>query len=51
MKRTSPASKEDKTAPKSPTFSKAGPLVTLIFAPISLAMTWAKVVFPNPGGP
>ena len=29
----------------------AGPLVAVIFAPISWATMWAMLVFPNPGGP
>src|SRR5690606_10678372 len=32
-------------------FVSAGPLVTNALAPISVAMTCARVVFPRPGGP
>ena len=51
MKSTSPACSPVNRPAKSPGFSRTGPLVILICAFISLAMRWAKVVFPNPGGP
>jgi len=51
MNRISPSSKLLRIAAKSPLFSIAGPEVTRILAPISLAITCAKVVFPNPGAP
>ena len=38
-------------AAKSPGFSIAGPEVILIFDFISLAIIFAIVVFPSPGGP
>ena len=48
---TSPGSKLDKTAAKSPLFSIAGPLVVFIFVPSSFAIINDSVVFPSPGGP
>ena len=51
MNKTSPGSKVDKTAAKSPLFSMEGPLAVLIFTPNSLAIICASVVFPKPGGP
>ena len=36
---------------KSPGLSKTGPEVIFIPTPNSLAKIFAKVVFPNPGGP
>ena len=41
----------DKIAAKSPDFVIKGPDVILIFDFISLAIIWANVVFPKPGGP
>ena len=38
-------------AARSPPRSMAGPLVSLICTPSSLAMMWASVVLPSPGGP
>ena len=51
INRTSPGSRLDSTAAKSPLFSKAGPVVVLILVPNSLAIIWARVVLPSPGGP
>ena len=34
-----------------PWCSSAGPLVSLACTPISVAMIWARVVLPSPGGP
>jgi hypothetical protein len=36
---------------KSPVRSRAGPEVVTIFEPMALAMMYASVVFPRPGGP
>ncbi len=38
-------------AARSPMRSMAGPEVTLILPPVSVAMMWARVVLPSPGGP
>ena len=51
INKTSPGSIVDKTAAKSPLFSSDGPLAVLILLPSSLAIIWARVVFPSPGGP
>ncbi len=51
MKRTSPGSSAVRIAAMSPFRSIAGPEVVRIPTPISLAMMWASVVFPRPGGP
>src|SRR5699024_2396188 len=51
IKSTSPGSKEDKIAAKSPERSIAGPDVERNCTPISLAIIAANVVFPSPGGP
>ena len=51
INKTSPGSKLESNAAKSPLFSIAGPLDVLILLPISLAIMNAKVVFPKPGGP
>ena len=51
INKTSPGSKVDKIAAKSPLFSIDGPLAVLILTPSSLAIIKARVVLPNPGGP
>ena len=51
MNKTSPSSKVDNIAAKSPVFSIEGPLAVLILLPNSLAIIYARVVFPTPGGP
>ena len=51
MKRMSPFFRLVKIAAKSPDFSITGPEVLFIFAPISEAIIFARVVFPRPGGP
>ena len=51
INKTSPGSRFDRTAAKSPLFSREGPVVVLIFVPSSFAIIWANVVFPKPGGP
>ena len=51
MKRMSPFLRLVKIAAKSPDFSITGPEVLFIFAPISEAIIFARVVFPRPGGP
>ena len=48
---TSPGSREESIAAKSPDFSILGPDAVLIFDPNSFAIINAKVVFPSPGGP
>ena len=48
---TSPGSRVDRIAAKSPLFSILGPLAVFILLPSSLAIINARVVFPNPGGP
>ena len=50
MKKTSPVSRLERMAARSPGRSRAGPEVTRIFTSNSLAMTPASVVFPSPGG-
>ena len=51
MKRTSPSLSAVSSAARSPGFSRTGPVVVLIAAPISCAMMCASVVLPRPGGP
>ena len=51
MNKTSPSSKVDKIAAKSPLFSIEGPLAVFMLLPNSLAIIYANVVFPSPGGP
>src|SRR5450759_3257321 len=50
-KRTSPGARFVRIAARSPAFSRTGPDVTRICAPISRAMMCASVVLPRPGGP
>jgi len=51
MKRTSPVLMLLSSPITSPCLTRAGPEVALIFAFISFATTFARVVFPSPGGP
>src|SRR5258708_966767 len=51
MNRTSLGSRLVSSAARSPGRSSTGPEVCRRFTPISLAMMWASVVFPSPGGP
>ena len=51
MKSTSPGSRLDSIAAKSPGFSIEGPLAVFKLLPSSLAIIWAYVVLPKPGGP
>ena len=51
IKRMSPSERFVSSAARSPAFSMAGPDVTRICTPISLAITPASVVLPRPGGP
>ena len=51
MNKTSPSYRVDNIAAKSPVFSIEGPLAVLILLPNSLAIIYARVVFPYPGGP
>lgn len=51
MKRTSPSSREDRMAARSPACWTAGPDVTRRLEFISWAMIIASVVLPSPGGP
>ena len=51
MNSTSPLSRFVRMAAKSPAFSMTGPEVWRMFTPISLAMMFASVVLPKPGGP
>ena len=51
MNNTSPGSRLDNTAAKSPPFSIAGPLLVFKSTPNSFAIICASVVLPNPGGP
>src|SRR3989338_8743482 len=51
IKRISPSSRFVSTPTRSPARCMAGPLVEVIFVPISCAIICAKDVLPNPGGP
>jgi hypothetical protein len=51
MNKTSPTFKLVNKPAKSPGLSNTGPLVTLKPTPNSLAIIFAKVVLPSPGGP
>ena len=51
INRTSPLSRLDSIPTISIGFSSAGPAVCVIRDCISLAMIWASVVLPRPGGP
>src|SRR5579864_5876089 len=51
MNSTSPASRLVRMAARSPARSRTGPEVMRNGAPISVAMRWASVVLPSPGGP
>ena len=51
MNRTSPGTRLDSIAARSPARSRAGPLVSRIAAPSSTATIMARLVLPSPGGP
>ena len=51
MKSTSRVCSPESMPARSPGFSITGPAVVRMAAPISLAITYASVVLPRPGGP
>ena len=51
INKTSPGPKAERTLANSPGLAIEGPVITCALVPISLAIIWAKVVLPKPGGP